>query len=216
MKMNHLHRFRGRFTSVVQQSVHAECSRLRLQSNYPKHLHFSAAFSSNSTSIPSHVFSSRSIHAAVTNKDITKHGDIDPEYSDSDFLPKPKQQQQPPSPSSSIFDRIQSDISKDTVVLYMKGLPSGPQCGFSLRSVQVLRALGVQFRAFNVLANAELRDGIKEFTGWPTIPQLFIGGEFIGGCDIIEQMYKDGSLLDVLKKSGAALPSTESKATTTE
>jgi len=92
------------------------------------------------------------------------------------------------------------------VVLYMKGLPSQPQCGFSLRTVQVLRAVGVQFRAFNVLANMELREGIKKFSSWPTIPQLFVKGEFIGGCDIVEEMYRDGSLAKLLTESGAILP----------
>jgi monothiol glutaredoxin len=104
--------------------------------------------------------------------------------------------------SNPTLARIQSDVESNPVVLYMKGTPVFPQCGFSAQVVQVLSHLGVKFKAFNVLEDDELRQGIKEFSNWPTIPQLYVGGEFIGGCDIVREMYQSGELAELLKDKG--------------
>jgi monothiol glutaredoxin len=104
--------------------------------------------------------------------------------------------------SNPTLARIQSDVESNPVVLYMKGTPVFPQCGFSAQVVQVLSHLGVKFKAFNVLEDDELRQGIKEFSNWPTIPQLYVGGEFIGGCDIVREMYQSGELAELLKGKG--------------
>ena len=101
---------------------------------------------------------------------------------------------------SPVFDRIRQDLKDNEVVLYMKGSPVFPQCGFSAQVVQVLSHLGVKFKAFNVLEDDELREGIKEFSNWPTIPQLYVGGEFVGGCDIVREMYQSGELAQLLKE----------------
>ena len=101
-----------------------------------------------------------------------------------------------------IHDRIQSDIETNPVVLYMKGTPVFPQCGFSAQVVQVLSMVGVKFKAIDVLADDRLRQGIKEFSNWPTVPQLYVKGEFVGGCDIVREMYSSGELQDLLKAKG--------------
>jgi monothiol glutaredoxin len=96
--------------------------------------------------------------------------------------------------------RIQEQVSGNRVVLYMKGTPQFPQCGFSALTVQVLNACGVNdFFSVNVLADAEIRQGIKEFANWPTIPQLYINGEFVGGSDIVKEMYESGELQKLLE-----------------
>lgn len=105
---------------------------------------------------------------------------------------------------TAIHDRIAADIAANDVVLYMKGTPVFPQCGFSAATVQVLTEEGVKFKAFDVLADAELRNGIKEFANWPTIPQLYIKGEFIGGCDIVREMHATGELKTLLADKGVA------------
>lgn len=98
-----------------------------------------------------------------------------------------------------VFDQIRRDINSNDVVLYMKGTKDAPMCGFSAVAVQVLTRLGVpNFKDVNVLADPELRDGIKQFTDWPTIPQLYIKGEFIGGSDIMREMYESGELDQLL------------------
>lgn len=99
-----------------------------------------------------------------------------------------------------IFERIQKEINNNDVVLFMKGDAAFPQCGFSSLVVQVLSQLGVQFKDVNVLEDAEIRQGIKDFSNWPTIPQLYIKGEFVGGCDITREMYENGELQDFLKE----------------
>jgi monothiol glutaredoxin len=104
--------------------------------------------------------------------------------------------------SNPTHARIQSDVESNPVVLYMKGTPVFPQCGFSAQVVQVLSHLGVKFKAFNVLEDDQLREGIKEFSNWPTIPQLYVGGEFVGGCDIVREMYQSGELAELLKDKG--------------
>ena len=91
---------------------------------------------------------------------------------------------------ASIHDRIAADVASSDVVLFMKGTPVFPQCGFSAAVVQILSALGVKFKAFDVLKDPELREGIKAFSNWPTIPQLYVKGEFVGGADIIREMFE--------------------------
>jgi len=103
---------------------------------------------------------------------------------------------------TDVLARIQNDIETNPVVLYMKGTPVFPQCGFSAQVVQVLSLAGVKFKAFDVLADDELRQGIKEFSNWPTIPQLYVKGEFVGGCDIVREMYQSGELATLLKDKG--------------
>jgi monothiol glutaredoxin len=101
-----------------------------------------------------------------------------------------------------IHDRIQSDIETNPVVLYMKGTPVFPQCGFSAQVVQVLSMVGVKFKAIDVLADDRLRQGVKEFSNWPTVPQLYVKGEFVGGCDIVREMYQSGELAELMKAKG--------------
>jgi monothiol glutaredoxin len=99
-----------------------------------------------------------------------------------------------------VFDRIREDITSNDVVLYMKGSKKIPQCGFSSVVVQVLERLGVKdYKDVNVLLDPEIREGIKAFTDWPTIPQLYVKGEFVGGCDIVREMYESGELEQLLK-----------------
>ena len=104
--------------------------------------------------------------------------------------------------SNPVFDRIQSDISANPVVLYMKGTPVFPQCGFSARVVQILSHVGVPFKGVNVLEDMEIREGIKSFANWPTIPQLYVKGEFVGGCDIVTEMFQSGELQTMLEEKG--------------
>ena len=104
--------------------------------------------------------------------------------------------------SNPTFDRIQSDITDNQVMLYMKGTAMFPQCGFSARVVQILSHMGVPFSTANVLEDAELRDGIKQFSNWPTIPQLYVKGEFVGGCDIVTEMFQSGELATLLAEKG--------------
>ena len=100
-----------------------------------------------------------------------------------------------------IKQRIKEQVTAAPVVLYMKGTPQAPQCGFSALAVQVLNACGVsEFQSFNVLADQEIRQGIKEYANWPTIPQLYVNGEFVGGSDILREMYENGELKKVLQK----------------
>jgi len=99
-------------------------------------------------------------------------------------------------------DQISNEIANQDVVLFMKGTPVFPQCGFSAAVVGVLSHLGVKFRGVNVLEDDAIREGIKEFTNWPTIPQLYVKGEFIGGCDIIREMYETGELIELLNTRG--------------
>ncbi len=103
---------------------------------------------------------------------------------------------------SAVTERIKRDIADNDVVLYMKGTPVFPQCGFSAAVVQVLGNLGVKFKGIDVLSDPSLRDGIKVFSNWPTIPQLYVKGEFIGGCDIVREMYAAGELNELLDSKG--------------
>ena len=104
--------------------------------------------------------------------------------------------------SNPVFERIQSDITDNPVFLYMKGNAVFPQCGFSARVVQILTHLGVTFKTANVLEDPELREGVKQFSNWPTVPQLYIKGEFVGGCDIITEMFQSGELAAALTEKG--------------
>ncbi len=105
-----------------------------------------------------------------------------------------------------VQEQIREQVSNNPVVLYMKGTPDFPQCGFSAVTVQILKACGVtDYLSINVLEHPEIRSGIKEYANWPTIPQLYVRGEFIGGCDIMREMYADGELQKLL--AGAANPS---------
>ena len=104
--------------------------------------------------------------------------------------------------SEEVFDRIRRDIDENPVVLYMKGTPIFPQCGFSAAVVQVLGRLGVKFKGFDVLTDPSLREGVKRFSDWPTIPQLYVKGEFVGGCDIIREMFETGELRGFLQDKG--------------
>jgi monothiol glutaredoxin len=107
----------------------------------------------------------------------------------------------------STQDRIAKDVAGNDVLLFMKGTPVFPQCGFSAATVQILSELGVKFKAIDVLKDPEIRQGIKEFSNWPTIPQLYVKGEFVGGCDIIKEMFEQGELETYLTERGIVLES---------
>lgn len=108
-----------------------------------------------------------------------------------------------PQADAPVFDRIRADIAANDVVLYMKGTKKIPQCGFSAAVAQVLERLNVtNYKDVNVLADPEIREGIKQFTNWPTIPQLYVKGEFIGGCDIVREIYASGELETLLREKG--------------
>jgi monothiol glutaredoxin len=99
----------------------------------------------------------------------------------------------------SVQDKIKQQVTGSPVVLYMKGTPDAPMCGFSARAIQILGACGVKdFQTVNVLEDAEIRQGIKEFANWPTIPQLYVNGEFVGGTDIMMEQYQSGELQTIL------------------
>ena len=98
--------------------------------------------------------------------------------------------------------RIDNEIASEAVVLFMKGTPVFPQCGFSAAVVGVLSHLGVKFRGVNVLEDDSIREGIKTYSDWPTIPQLYVKGEFVGGCDIIREMYESGELTEMFQAQG--------------
>ena len=104
--------------------------------------------------------------------------------------------------SFDVSENIKNEISSSDVVLFMKGTPAFPMCGFSATVVQLLSDLGVKFSSVNVLESDEIREGIKQFSNWPTIPQLYIKGEFIGGCDIVKEMYENGDLIKLLENKG--------------
>src|SRR5579859_7938857 len=104
--------------------------------------------------------------------------------------------------TNPVFEQIKHEISGTDVVLFMKGTPVFPQCGFSAAVVQVLNHLGVNFKGVDVLSDPGLRQGIKEFASWPTIPQLYVKGEFVGGCDIIREMFQTGELTDLFRTKG--------------
>jgi monothiol glutaredoxin len=100
---------------------------------------------------------------------------------------------------------IDNEVKANDVVLFMKGTPQFPMCGFSGQVVQILDHLGVSYKGLNVLENDELRNGIKAYSNWPTIPQLYVKGEFVGGCDIVREMFQAGELQELLKEKGLAV-----------
>ena len=101
-----------------------------------------------------------------------------------------------------ISQNIKNEIKSNDVVLFMKGTPVFPMCGFSAATVEVLNKLGVKFGSVNVLDSDEIREGIKQYSNWPTIPQLYVKNEFIGGCDIVSEMFESGELLELLNTKG--------------
>ncbi len=105
-------------------------------------------------------------------------------------------------PDTSVAERIRQELSGKSVVLYMKGTPVFPQCGFSAAVVQILTDLGIEFSGIDVLTDPSLREGVKLFSDWPTIPQLYVKGEFVGGCDIVREMHASGELRQLLKDKG--------------
>lgn len=104
-----------------------------------------------------------------------------------------------------VFAQIRSDLAENDVVLYMKGTSVFPQCGFSAVVVNVLSNLGVTFKSINILEDEEMRQAIKEYANWPTIPQLYVKGEFVGGCDIVKEMFSSGELQDLFKEKGISI-----------
>ena len=104
-----------------------------------------------------------------------------------------------------VHEQIRKEVAANDVVLYMKGSPVFPQCGFSAAVVQVLSHIGVKFKGIDVLADPSLRQGVKDYSNWPTVPQLYVKGEFVGGCDIVREMYQTGELLELLNTRGVDL-----------
>jgi monothiol glutaredoxin len=117
-----------------------------------------------------------------------------------DFAPKKKAPE--PEGMDKVIDMIKSQVGENEIMLYMKGTPSSPQCGFSGQSVRILHALGVDFSSVNVLEYPMIREGVKQYSQWPTIPQLYVKGEFVGGCEIMTDMFQDGDLEKLLKDEG--------------
>jgi monothiol glutaredoxin len=108
----------------------------------------------------------------------------------------------------SIQEFIQNEVSGNDVVLFMKGTPQFPQCGFSGQVVQILDYLGVPYKGLNVLESDDLRQGVKTYSNWPTVPQLYVKGEFVGGCDIVREMFQAGELQGLLKEKGLPVKDT--------
>lgn len=107
--------------------------------------------------------------------------------------------------TDTAHDIIKKTVTENDIVLYMKGNPTFPQCGFSSTVVQILDYIGADYESVNVLEHPEIRQGIKDYNNWPTIPQVFVKGEFIGGCDIVKEMFETGELRDVITAKGIAL-----------
>ncbi len=103
-----------------------------------------------------------------------------------------------------VLDQIRQAVEKTPILLFMKGTASFPQCGFSARVIQALESYGVPFKTVDVLSNPLLREGVKEFASWPTIPQLYVGGQFVGGCDIVLEMHEQGELERLLREAAGA------------
>ena len=111
---------------------------------------------------------------------------------------------------SDIQAWIENEVKTNEVVLFMKGTPTFPQCGFSSQVVQILDHLGVSYKGVNVLENMDVREGVKQYSNWPTIPQLYVKGEFVGGCDIVREMFQEGELQTTLSEKGVAFTQPQS------
>ena len=107
--------------------------------------------------------------------------------------------------TQTVNDIIKTTVTENDIVLYMKGNPTFPQCGFSSTVVQILDYIGTEYASVNVLEDPEIRQGIKDYNNWPTIPQVFVKGEFIGGCDILREMFETGELRDLMTEKGVPL-----------
>ncbi|HFB2048909.1 MAG: Grx4 family monothiol glutaredoxin [Hyphomicrobiaceae bacterium] len=112
---------------------------------------------------------------------------------------------------NSINERIQHIVDSNDVVLFMKGIAKIPQCGFSAKVAQILNVIGANYKDINVLEDSDIREGIKTFSNWPTIPQLYVKGEFVGGCDIVREMYEQGELQDLFEQKGLSIKSNKTK-----
>jgi len=108
-----------------------------------------------------------------------------------------------------IIETIKEQIESNTILLYMKGSPNQPQCGFSARTVQALMACGERFAYVDILSNPDIRTNLPKYANWPTFPQLWVGGELVGGCDIITEMFENGELQTLIKEAAAAQPASE-------
>lgn len=106
---------------------------------------------------------------------------------------------------SAVKDYIQGEVDSNNIVLFMKGTPDFPQCGFSGQVVQILNYLGVDYKGVNVLADDDIRQGIKDFSDWPTVPQLYVKGEFVGGCDIVREMFQASELQNLMVEKGVPM-----------
>ncbi len=106
----------------------------------------------------------------------------------------------PPAQGGDVLERIAADVKSHHILIYMKGTPEAPLCGFSAATIEAFNELGVKYETRNVLEDAELRQGIKEFSNWPTIPQVYVDGKFLGGCDIVTEMHANGELKGLVKK----------------
>lgn len=128
---------------------------------------------------------------------------VNPDYQDSAPQPEAAPADAPKSRAEGgdVKSEIAKAVTSNKVFLFMKGTPQMPQCGFSARVVQILNHVGVPYASFNVLQDMEVRQGIKEYANWPTIPQLYVDGEFVGGCDIVTEMFQDGELQELLGAS---------------
>ena len=109
---------------------------------------------------------------------------------------------------TSVHDKIKAELDANNVVVFMKGTPNFPMCGFSGQVAQILDHVGVEWKGINVLDDAEIRQGIKDFTNWPTIPQVYVKGEFVGGCDIVREMFQSGELVKHFDEAGIAVKQT--------
>jgi len=103
--------------------------------------------------------------------------------------------------SEDVLSKIEQQVKNNKVMLYMKGNPNAPQCGFSAHTVEILRSYGIPFETADVLADPAIRDGIKRYSNWPTIPQVYIDGKFVGGCDIVSELHERGELESMLKSA---------------
>jgi monothiol glutaredoxin len=103
--------------------------------------------------------------------------------------------------SEDVLSKIEQQVKNNKVMLYMKGNPNAPQCGFSAHTVEILQSYGIPFETADVLADPAIRDGVKRYSNWPTIPQVFIGGKFVGGCDIVTELHERGELEPILKSA---------------